>query len=80
MTAQDKAKELVKKYEDYVCGYIGSSMLTNTEYPEQILKHAKECAIIAIEEILKELESIDDGQTSIPYEYWEQVKNEIEKL
>lgn len=30
---KEKATELVEKYKDYVHGYVGSSMLTNTEYP-----------------------------------------------
>jgi hypothetical protein len=41
---------------------------------------AKQCALIVVSEILDELSQIDDGQTYIPYIYWEQVKEEIEKL
>jgi hypothetical protein len=41
---------------------------------------AKQCALISVDEMLKELESIDDGQTVIPYNYWQEVKQEIEKL
>ena len=41
LTPKQKAKELVDRMKQYVNGYVGSSMLTNTEYPEQILKQAK---------------------------------------
>lgn len=87
MTPQEKAEELVKKYEPYVCGYIGSSMLTNIEYPEQILKQAKQCVLIAVDEILweikfgKKLDWISERKNGQEYiVYWQEVKQEIEKL
>lgn len=43
-------------------------------------KIAKQLAFISVDEILKEIEDIDDGQTFIPYEYWNEVKHELEKL
>lgn len=51
-------------------------------HDSEILKDkiAKQLAFISIDEILKELEDIDDGQTFIPYDYWIEVKHEIEKL
>ena len=52
LTPTQKADELIEKFKDYVHGYVGSSMLTNTEYPEQIEKQAARCAIIAVKEIL----------------------------
>jgi len=86
MNAKDKAKELVEKYKYYVHGYVGSSMLTNHEYPEQILSQAKKCALIAVDEILKVLDSewtkldfwVEELSGTI--HYWQQVKSEIEKL
>ena len=42
-------EELVNKFKPLVHGYVGSSMLTNTEYPEQIEKSANECADICEE-------------------------------
>jgi hypothetical protein len=82
MTPKEKAEELVKKYENYVCGYIGSSMLTNTEYPEQILRQAKECAKIAVDEIMSLMikfhnRHIEDNSNEIYF--WEEVKNELNK-
>lgn len=58
MTSKEKAEELLLKFKDYVCGYVGSSMLTNHEYPEQILSQAKKVAIIAVNEILKNFEGL----------------------
>ena len=74
-TPKEKAQELVDKYKYFVNGYLGSSMLTNTEYPEIILLNAKQCALIAVEEILNgsRLFYIED------YDYWQEVKQELIK-
>lgn len=58
MTSKEKAQELLLKFKGYVCGYVGSSMLTNTEYPEVILSQAKGVAIITVNEILKNFEGL----------------------
>jgi hypothetical protein len=60
LTPEQKAKELVEKMAIYhwttdVCDYEG----------------AKQCALIATDEILKE---------TLDIHYWQQVKTEIEKL
>ena len=80
MTAKEKAQELVDKYKGYVNGYIGSSMLTNTEYTEQILSMAKNCVLIAIEEIETAIDWHVFEFPNAEYNYWEEVKQEIEKL
>jgi hypothetical protein len=59
MTPKEKANDFIKKFGYYVNGYVGSSMLTNTEYPEQILKNAKELSIIVIDEILKNFDDLN---------------------
>jgi hypothetical protein len=45
---------------------------------------AKQCALIAVDEILIEIRKIFDILTEVNiieiYKYWEKVKNEIEKL
>lgn len=70
MTPKEKARELVERYHDEF------GMLWYT---------AKKCALIAVDEILnvRSLKSqrcgyeiVNDGYI----EYWQQVKNEIEKL
>lgn len=85
MTPKEKAQELVDKFKDYVHGYVGSSMLTNHEYPEQILAQAKKVAKIAVNEILYALNDDDlyiQGETNIDniIEFYQEVKSEIEKL
>lgn len=81
MTSKDKAIELVKNSKEYVHGYVGSSMLTNYEYPDQILSQAKKLATMIVEEILLEhknevLETYDLSRDL----FWINVKEEIEKL
>lgn len=75
MKPKDKANELILKFSDHVSGYIGSSMLTNTEYPEVILMKSKQCALIAVDEIL----NLDDFSAEGRY-YYDKVKSEINNL
>ena len=64
MTPKEKAKELVDKYHNK------SDLL----YETLSFIQAKECALIAVDEILSAIGfSVND-------EYWGQVKQEIEKL
>jgi hypothetical protein len=64
MTPKDKARELVYKYSKFQSGY-------GYEYK------AKQCALIAVDEILK-------NDTIFLYvhhlDFWKEVKQEIEKL
>lgn len=70
MKAEEKAKELFNKYcyairiEETDSGYF-----TNVIY-------AKQCSIIAVDEILSAIEYLDDDSEY----FWEQVKQELEKL
>ncbi len=70
MTPKEKAIELVEKYKPMVNGYVGSSMLSNTEYPETILENAKRCALIPVEMMIEETRT----------KYWYDVKYEIQNL
>jgi len=79
MTAKEKAKELIDKYTDLtndcdcleymcICFRIG-------EYD------AKQCALIAVDEILKEYGTYYKVEVNGKYvSYWQEVKQEIEKL
>lgn len=87
MTEKEKAQELVEKFKYFVHGYIGSSMLTNYEFPEQILSKAKKVATIVVDEILQEVShgrKLDwiherkEGQEYITY--WVRVKDEIQNV
>jgi hypothetical protein len=70
MTSKDKAKELFNKM--YNCE------LDISYYA------AKQSTLIAVEEILIEIRKIYDIYTEVHiiliYQYWEEVKTEIEKL
>lgn len=70
MTPKEKAKELVDKF------YIGRSRdnLPLTMYWSSAIG----CALIAVDEILEVTISYDD--ISKDYEFWKEVKQEIEKL
>ena len=70
MTPKEKAINLIDKMSTY----------DRDIHPHCTHYIAKQCALISVDEMLKELESIDDGQTVIPYNYWQEVKQEIEKL
>jgi hypothetical protein len=66
MTPKEKAEELVKKMYAVRSGSV--SMIT--------LHFAKQCALIAVDEILKDREEID-GMRVINDPYWSKVKQEI---
>jgi len=66
MTAIDKAKDLLDKFSNV-------PLLDSYE--------AKQCVLIAVEEILNTLYSIPFGNAlDNELEYWQEVKQEIEKL
>ncbi len=81
MTPKEKAKELVEQYlntiihfpyidtEDDNC--IGTGYMTHNS--------AVRCALVAVDELIKEQTMWQNGQTN-PVLYWQEVKEEIEKL
>ena len=77
MTPNEKAEELIDKYKLFVYPYVGSSYLTGDEYPEQILNYAKQCALVAVDEILNLASFYNDTQGEVTY--WTEVKQEIKK-
>ncbi len=76
MEAKDKAKELVQCYLYKVIEFA----YAETDYKEL----AKQCALIAVDEILNNFGLQTTGQTFYTeyraVEYWKEVKQEIEKL
>jgi glutathione synthase/RimK-type ligase-like ATP-grasp enzyme len=68
--AKEKAKELVEKYLNMNDGLI-------QEFIPIPIEGAKQCALIAVNEIWNELES---ARVFEEYYYWQDVKQEIEKL
>jgi hypothetical protein len=67
MTPKEKAEQLVNKMFNWIQG--GSVIEYET---------AKECALIAVDEILKVASFYNDSQAEVTY--WQEVKQEIEKL
>jgi hypothetical protein len=83
ITPEQKARELVESFKSLVSMTTKDNSLVVKVLDNDI---AKQCALIAVEEILKRTRSVDtmppnyqkiDENTK---EYWEQVKIEIEKL
>jgi hypothetical protein len=72
MTAKEKANELVDKFDNF--DVLGEHHNGFT---------AQQCALIAVDEIIK-LDMLIDEDTYVMtpsyLQYWEQVKQEIEKL
>jgi hypothetical protein len=73
MTPKEKAEELVDKI--YYC----QRYADGEDYiPLEAVKRAKQCALIAVDEIIN---SVDDEHVSdIFNEYWEEVRYEISNL
>lgn len=72
MTPKEKAVELYQKYE-----LLGRDFTRGVSIKE----HSKQCALIAVEEIISEIEpSISMDVIKARINYWSQVKKEIEKL
>ena len=67
MTAKDKAKELVEKYQ------FNGDMIDDIRMSED---YAVECALICVDEILKAVTTIADKR----FDFYTEVKKEIEKL
>ena len=63
MTTTDKAREMIMEYIG-----IMPCLVDQTGY--RIIKHAKQCCLIAIDKILSDTENV---------QYWQEVKDEVEK-
>ena len=76
MTPKEKAKELIEKYLklDIEIGGQYDGYLTMK------MHDAKQCALIAVDEILKSHYALLTGIKPSTYNYWQEVKEEIEKL
>jgi len=74
MTPKEKAEELVGKYVSLTDGWV---------YGIKNWEHKKKCALIAVDEMLEELDHLafddfDYGTSKMMY--WIEVKNEINNL
>jgi hypothetical protein len=74
LSPKEKAKELVHSY-------LTASFGTIEEYVPVPYVFAKQCALIAVDEIIEYITSSSDIMISVnALEYWQQVKNEIQLL
>ena len=70
ITPKEKALELVHKYIDLTGGWVAGT----TGW-----KYKKQCALIAVEELIQQEESHNNG-SFYPNDYWKKVKQELEIL
>jgi hypothetical protein len=95
MTPKEKAEELVDRYERYSNPYYYGPLVNFGPHfsEEERRKGAKSCALIAVDEIINSRNDdrgFDDTLSSVSSEYytvhpmyltyWQEVKQEIEKL
>lgn len=71
MTPKEKAKDLLDSFEFSFAGIISND--------EDWEKLAKQCALIAVEELIKEKNKWENG-SFYTSNYWDYVKKEIENL
>jgi hypothetical protein len=72
MSPKEKALELYQKYET-----LGRDFTRGVSMKE----HSKQCALIAVDEVISEYGTYYKIEINEKYvSYWEQVKQEIEKL
>ena len=81
MTPKEKAEELVDKFYQTTPNeyFVNEPIGIKGRYKSW--EQAKQCALIAVDEILKEnLELPDEPETVVRYLFWQEVKQEIENL
>ena len=71
MTPKEKSKELINKFTNPVRWKLGQ---------ENVTQRAKECALIAVDEILDSVIIIDLTTAENQFKYWQEVKQEINNL
>ena len=69
MTPKEKAKELFDKYYSY--------LKSNLMDDKEAIDDAKQCALISVDELIY---SHSQDTTDNQFYYWQEVKQEIEKL
>jgi hypothetical protein len=71
MKPKEKAQELIKKFS------FNTRCFSETKGWEDSFFDAKQCALIAVDEMIEELIVTDFANR---FSYWQEVKQEIEKL
>ena len=77
---REKARELVDKM--YYCQRYVDSEKNYIHIPLEAYKRAKQCALIAVDEIILAIPDASDDDSPYNHElkYWQEVKEEIDKL
>jgi len=78
MTPKEKVKELVDRFREFADG---TDIKTDRYSPNIEKQNAKQCALIAVDEILKEIDdNYDTLHSADRKKYWQEVKKELENL
>ena len=77
MTPKEKAKELVWKFAEY--SHTDFDYNNGGYQVKSQMENAKQCALIAVDEIINCTRN-GLGDTIFSKEYWQEVKQEIDKL
>ena len=77
MTPQEKAEELFWKYRPIIAG---KQFVTGLVLMSEAKELTKQSALIAVDEILNTIEYSSQADELSKVNYWQEVKNEIEKL
>jgi hypothetical protein len=80
MAPREKARELVDKM--YYCQRYVDGKKNYIHIPLEAYKRAKQCALIAVDEIILAIPDASDDDSPYNHElkYWQEVKEEIDKL
>jgi hypothetical protein len=79
LTPKEKAQELVELYKPLVTTW--DCYWDTARNEEDIISDAKQCALIAVNEVIFSLPLMPYGmQYLCKRDYWEDIKQEIEKL
>lgn len=82
MKAKEKALEIYNKMDWFTNGYVGSSMLSNTEFDDQKIKNTKAASMVVMSEIKSALisygeDSYELQNMDLELRWWDEVENEL---
>ena len=81
MTPKEKANELIEKFKKATTYKYQEYAGANYSTFEHDIEELKNCAIIAVDEMINEFKKSDSlYATRFLADYWQAVKNELEKL
>jgi hypothetical protein len=75
MKTKEKAKDLVERF-DFIYTYDGLDIMDE----ELTNDSRKQCALIAVDEVINQCWNYREIDLGLALEYWQEVKQEIEKL